>query len=86
MCSSKTCATCKWGHKKKTLIANKPYVYCECRLKAPAVSPDDSSPWWPEVKLDDWCGEWESSKNIASNETMTPFTPVPPIWKEKQTK
>ncbi len=55
------CNTCRFS---RHVVDSKP-DYWECRLRAPIPSPEDGSGWWPNIKPDDWCGDWRETDEAA---------------------
>ncbi len=49
------CSNCRFVTVRK--IEEYPEWY-ECIKNAPTANPEDGSAWWPSVKPDDQCGEW----------------------------
>lgn len=57
------CINCKYLYEGKA--GTKGSLYHECKRNAPSVMPyegyEEGVGWWPSIKLDDWCGEFQPS-------------------------
>ncbi len=59
----KICKNCRFCSKRESLISGA--ISFECRKNPPVIyhyeDYEEGASWWPNVRLQDWCGEFQPS-------------------------